>query len=339
MSVLADRRLLDQLFARWGPVVHLHDVVTGGLPRALLIRGVDRADLIRVGKAAFVRQQDWSAADERERFRLRALAFGLCLREDAHLTGEAAALLLGLPLVDDPSGLPVAIRPGNAHVGHDRSPYGRVRRGYLPLTCRTERARVPVVSPAFCAVDIARHLGPRDGLVVADAVLHTGVDREALTRIAEHMLAYPGIATVAWVAAHADGRAESPLESVARYAFLAADRPVPLSNVWIGAGSRWFRVDHLLPEDGVVLEGDGAVKYRNRPDADVIVTDEKERERLIRGLGYGVVRYTWADAVHRPGLLLHRVQEAARLRPHASRPTGWRLDPPWADADGGSLRG
>jgi hypothetical protein len=235
--------------------------------------------------------------------------------------------------------LPVAIRPGNAHVGHDRSPYGRVRRGYLPLTCRTERARVPVVSPAFCAVDIARHLGPRDGLVVADAVLHTGVDREALTRIAEHMLAYPGIATVAWVAAHADGRAESPLESVARYAFLAADRPVPLSNVWIGAGSRWFRVDHLLPEDGVVLEGDGAVKYRNRPDADVIVTDEKERERLIRGLGYGVVRYTWADAVHRPGLLLHRVQEAARLRPHASRPTGWRLDPPWADADGGSLRG
>ena len=160
MSALTDRRLLDHLFARWGPVVHARDAAAGGLPRGLLVRSVDRADLIRIGKAAFVRSQVWDDADERERFRLRSLGFGLCLGEAAHLTGAAAALLLGLPLVDDPVGLPVAIRPGNAHVGHDRSPYGRVRRGFLPLTCRTERSRVRVVSSAFCAVDIARHLGP-----------------------------------------------------------------------------------------------------------------------------------------------------------------------------------
>lgn len=332
MSVLTDRRLLDQLFARWGPVVHVRDARAAGLPRGLLVRAVDRADLIRLGKAAFVRTVDWDTAAERDRFRLRSLAFGLGLGGDAHLTGAAAALLLGLPLVDDPSGQPVAIRPGNAHIGHDRTPYGRVRHGYLPPTCRTERHRVPVVSPAFCVVDIARHLGPRDGLVAADAVLHSGVDREAVTRIAENMLSYPGIQSVAWVAEHADGRVESPLESLCRYAFFAADRRPPLSNVWIGAGSRWFRVDHLLPDEGVVLEGDGAVKYRDRADADTIVRDEKERERLIRALGFGVVRYTWADAVGRPGLLLHRVGEAKRLRQHAPVPTGWRLDPPWADS-------
>jgi hypothetical protein len=268
MSVLTDRRLLDQLYARWGPVVHARDARSAGLPRGVLVRAVDRADLVRLGKAAFVRTSDWDAAGERERFRFRTLAFGLCLGRDAHLTGAGAALLLDLPLVDDPVGLPVAIRPGNAHTGHDRSPYGRVRHGYLPLTCRTERQRVPVVSPAFCAVDIARHLGPRDGLVVADAVLHSGVDREAVTRIAQNMLAYPGIQSVAWVAEHADRRVESPLESLCRYAFLAADRRPPLSNIWIGAGSRWFRVDHLLPDDGVVIEGDGALKYRDRPDAD-----------------------------------------------------------------------
>ena len=335
MSALTDRRLLDHLFARWGPVVHARDAAAGGLPRGLLVRSVDRADLIRIGKAAFVRSQVWDDADERERFRLRSLGFGLCLGEAAHLTGAAAALLLGLPLVDDPVGLPVAIRPGNAHVGHDRSPYGRVRRGFLPLTCRTERSRVRVVSPAFCAVDIARHLGPRDGLVVADAVMHSGVERQAVTRIAENMLAYPGIESVAWVAEHADRRVESPLESLCRFAFLAADRPPPLSNIWIGAGSRWFRVDHLLPDDGIVLEGDGGVKYRNRPDADAIVSDEKERERLIRSLGFGMVRYTWADAAGRPGQLLHRVSEAKRLRQQAPVPTGWRFDPPWAGgADG-----
>lgn len=328
MSVWSDRRLLDQLFACWGPVVHARDARAAGVPRGVLVRGVDRADLIRLGKAAFARTADWDAADERERFRLRSLAFGLCLGGDAHLTGAAAALLLGLPLLDDPVGLPVAIRPGNAHTGHDRSPYGRVRHGYLPLTCRTERHRVPVVSPAFCAVDVARHLGPRDGLVVADAALHSGVEREAITRIAEHMLAYPGIETVAWVARHADRRTESPLETLCRYAFLAAGRRPPLSNVWLGTG-RWFRVDHLLPDEGVVLEGDGALKYRDRPDADTIVRDEKERERLIRAAGFGVVRYTWADAIGRPGLLLHRAGEAARLRGNAPAPAGWRLDPPW----------
>lgn len=333
MSALSDRRLLDQLFARWGPVVHARDARTAGLARGVLVRAVDRGDLVRLGKAAFVRTADWDAAGEREGFRLRSLAFGLCLGGDAHLTGPAAALLLDLPLVDDPVGPPVAIRPGDAHTGHDRSPYGRVRHGYLPLTCRTERQRVAVVSPAFCAVDIARHHGPRDGLVVADAVLHSGVDREAITRIAENMLAYPGIESVAWAARHADRRVESPLESLCRYTFLAADRRPPLSNVWIGAGSRWFRVDHLLPDDGVILEGDGGLKYRDRPDADAIVRDEKERERLIRGLGFGVVRYTWADAIGRPGRLLHRVGEAKRLRHNAPVPGGWRLDSPWAGPD------
>ncbi len=337
MGALADRRQLDQLFARWGPVVHLRDAVAGGMTRGLLIRGVDRDDLVRIGKAAFARAAEWDAADPTERFRLRAIAFGLCLADDAHLTDEAAALLLGLPLIDHPPGPPVAVKPGNAHIGHDRSPYGRVRHGYLPLTCRTERSRVRVVSPAFCAVEIARHLGPRDGLVVADAVLHSGVPREAITRIAEHMLAYPGIDTVAWVAEHADPRVESPLESLGRYAFLAAGQPPPLSNVWVPAGRHWFRVDHLLAGDGVILEGDGDLKYRNRPDADAVVKDEKERERLLRSSGFGVVRYTWADAIGRPGQLLHRVEEAKRLRPHMPVPTGWRFDPPWADARSGSV--
>jgi hypothetical protein len=90
-------------------------------------------------------------------------------------------------------------------------------------------------------------------------------------------------------------------------------------------------VDHLLPDDGVVLDGDGGLKYRNRPDADKIVGDEKERERLLRSAGFGVVRYTWADAIARPGQLLHRVTEAKRLRHNQPAPTGWRLDPPWVE--------
>ncbi len=119
-----------------------------------------------------------------------------------------------------------------------------------------------VVSPSFAAMDIARHRGPRAGLVIADRVLADGVSRSTFSAIAAGLAKYPGVSWAAWVADHADGRAESPLESLGRWAFLQAGRPAPLSNVWVGAGRTHFRVDHLLPESGVILEGDGDQKYR-----------------------------------------------------------------------------
>ena len=76
------------------------------------------------------------------------------LLEDAHLTGAAAATLLGLPLLSPPAGLPIAVRPGDPHIGHDRTPYGRIRHGHLPLVHRTMRARVRTVSAAYAAVDL-----------------------------------------------------------------------------------------------------------------------------------------------------------------------------------------
>ena len=186
------------------------------------------------------------------------------------------------------------------------------------------------VSPAYCAIDIARHLGPQDGLVIADAVLHLGPDRAILTELIGKMQAYPGIRAALWAVQHADSRSESPLETLGRYAFISAGLPAPLSNVWVWAGGHWFRTDHLLPESGVVLEADGALKYNDRSDADTVVTSEKERERLLRKAGFGVARYNWADAVGRPWIIPERAREAALLRNGRPIPTCWTLDPPWA---------
>ena len=143
------------------------------------------------------------------------------------------------------------------------------------------------------------------------------------------MLAYPGIDTARWVAEHADARSESPLESLGRLAFLSAGRTPPLSNVWITVCGKWFRVDHFLPETGVIIEADGAVKYDNRPDAGRQVMADREREHLLRKLGLVVVRYDWALATLAPAALLRRVDEAARTRPFIPVPTCWTLDPPW----------
>jgi hypothetical protein len=191
---------------------------------------------------------------------------------------------------------------------------------------------VRTVSPAYAAVDIARHLGPLDGLVIADAALRRGVERDAMYALISNMQAYPGISTARWVVEHADARSESPLESLGRHAFIEAGLPAPISNVWIHAGGQLFRSDHLVPDTGVLLEADGAVKYNDREDANEVVTSEKERERKLRAAGYGIARYNWADAVSQPWRIIKKASEAADLRPRMPVPHDWMLEPPWGPA-------
>ncbi len=183
---------------------------------------------------------------------------------------------------------------------------------------------------AYTMVDVARHFGSTAGLLVADAVLNRGVHREVLSRLTEEMVRYPGMETAKWAVEHADPRSESPLETLGRLAFLASERPAPVSNVWFEAGGRAFRVDHYLPEIGVALEADGALKYNNRPNADEIVTNEKERERLLRTLGLGVVRYNWALVLNSPRELVRRVDELGRGLNGRFRLVPWSFQQPAA---------
>lgn len=328
MGHISDRRQVGLVFQRLGPVVHLRDADTCGVPRTVMLRMTDRDELVRIAKSSFVWAQTWNSSDAWEQFRLRSIGFALCIADDAHLTGPAAARLLGLPVLGDPPSLPVAVRPGNPHIGHDRSPYGKVRHGYLPLSHRTTRARVRSVGPAFAAVDLARHLGPLDGLLATDAALHSGAGRWELQELARQMTGYPGMSTVQWVIDNAEERAESPLETMGRFSFLTAGSTAPMSNVWIKTGRRWFRVDHLIPETGVIVEADGAVKYNNRPDADAVVTSQRERERLLRTQGFGIARYNWNDAVTQPWVIPVRAGEAATQRRSGPVPTCWTLQDP-----------
>lgn len=329
MSRTTDRRQISTLVDLAGPVFLLRDADAAGISRALVRRSQATGELQRLAKSAFVLSTTMTGASAWERFRLRSIAFVAGAQDGTFLTGAAAAAVLGLPMISDPPELPVAIRHGSAHSGHRMTPYGTVRHGPLPMRHRMAKNGVPVVSPAYCAIDIARHYGTRDGLVVADKALHLGATREELAAVTMGMDRYPGIGEARWVVEHGDQRAESPLETLGRLAFLSANVPAPLSNVWIPAGSQWFRVDHLIPETGVIIEADGAIKYDNRPNASALVANDREREHLLRGVGFAVVRYHWAMAAHRPGEIVHRAREAARLRGATPPPSCWTLDSPF----------
>ena len=345
MTAINDRRRVAEVFRRFGDVIRLDDADQVGLSRDAILRQEQRGELRRVGKSAFVPTELDDAGSAWQRLRYRALGFALCGPDDAYLTGPAAALLWGLPNHGNPPVRPTTIRPGNPHVGHTATKYGRTRHGHLPAGRRAALGRIKIVDPIYCAVDVARHRGAAEGLMVADAALHrtwrrrseadlaecdpdVSDERIGMARLTESMTAYPGITTARWVAEHADARTESPLESLGRFAFLAAGRPAPISNPWICVHGRVFRVDHLLAETGVVLEADGALKYDSRPDAGALVLADREREGLLRSAGYPVVRYSWSTAINAPDTLVRRADEAGRGR-MVPPPTSWSMEPPW----------
>ncbi|MEY4171566.1 MAG: hypothetical protein RLZ94_2639, partial [Actinomycetota bacterium] len=103
----------------------------------------------------------------------------------------------------------------------------------------------------------------------------------------------------------ADPRPETYLEGIS-WGRLTSWRLGDMApQAWVrGASGRSYRVDVLI--DGVAGEADGAVKYATR-DA---LWKEKLRQEDIENGGTPVVRWTFAEAEHRPHVLLARWRNA-----------------------------
>lgn len=328
MTRISDLRRVNCVAVRHGGIFTFDDARSAGVPRACVVRVALAGGVVRLSRSAFVVREAWDETGAWERFRLRSVAFGLGARPNVFLTGASAQAILRLPSVIDPPEQVVAVRPKPTNSGTNLSVHAHARTGLLLPAHRWMRDRVRVVSAEYAAVDVARHSPPTEGLVIVDAVLRSGTPRDRLARIVDDMPFYPGIDQARWAVVHGDGRAESPLESLGRLAFLEAGLAAPLSNVWIDDGHRWFRVDHLLPDSGVVLEGDGGLKVNGRPDAHRIVRDQVVRESRIRARGFALERYDFPMAMRSRGSIVDLALRAARQQIGRTLPTCWSLEPP-----------
>ena len=166
---------------------------------------------------------------------------------------------------------------------------------------------VPVTSLARTAFDVARARGHLAGVLIADAVLAAGVRREALTLVLDGRSGWPGAGAAGTALSFADGRSESPLESLGRVRFAEQGLPAPQLQVLIADHTGPFaRADQCWEEHRTIAEADGALKYTTA----AALFAEKRREDRLRDAGFEVVRYTWDEALHRPDVLAARVRRA-----------------------------
>ncbi|HEY6740632.1 MAG TPA: type IV toxin-antitoxin system AbiEi family antitoxin domain-containing protein, partial [Actinopolymorphaceae bacterium] len=122
---------------------------------------------------------------------------------------------------------------------------------------------IAVTSPARTVVDIAASSSFEAGLVTADSALRKGLHPDDLRRQFETQVEWPGSRTASKVRLAADGRAQSPGETLSRVAFMELGLPAPdlqgrLDNP---DGSVFAYLDFVWWDLRTAAEFDGKRKY------------------------------------------------------------------------------
>jgi hypothetical protein len=185
----------------------------------------------------------------------------------------------------------------------------RLHSAELPAAHVTAILGLPVTTPARTAVDLARTLPFRAGVVAADCALHHRLATvDDLQSVLADCCHWRGAAIAADVIDFADGRSESPLESIARVVFRDCGLPPPKLQALVGTADDVARVDFFWGQYRTIVEVDGAVKYADPLRARA----QLERDSWLRSLGYEVVHFTWDEITTMPDLVAARIREAFR---------------------------
>jgi len=162
-----------------------------------------------------------------------------------------------------------------------------------------------VTAPAWTAVEVARTLRRPRALATLDAALRSGACTagELAAAIGEQK-GRRGIVKVRELLAHADGRAESPMESEGRLVFIDGGLPKPVLQYEIvdRCGDRW-RVDYAWPDEMVVAEYE-SMEWHANPES---LKHDRRKTARLQECGYTVVPIVVDDVRHRPSDLVARI--------------------------------
>lgn len=275
--------------------------------RGAQIRALTAGEWVQVRRGVYAVRTAYDALTPAGRHVLQAAAYALASRLSPVVSHRTGALAHSLPLLGSSPAVPQLTRAPRSV--DDTSRTEGLYVASLSEADRTTVGGVPVTSLARTACDIARTSPLRHGVVVADAVLRRLVPPEDLLAVATAQRRWPGGTRAVQVARLADGRAETPLESLTRLAYLQEGLPAPESQIEVlRHGVLVARVDFLFRGQRTIGEADGMGKY-DEPGA---LRLEKRREEDLRRCGLDVVRSTWDDVWRAAGRreLAQRMREA-----------------------------
>lgn len=235
---------------------------------------------------------------------------------------ESAALVWGLPLVDVPD---------RTHVAQPTRPSGGSAADVVrhvvdvPTDQRVVHRGLHVTTLERTVVDCAAALDPYAGLVVADAALHRGADRDRALAIVAASAGRRGVRRARAVLDAADAGSESPGETWLRWTLLRLGLPAPETQVLVTARAGRYWADLGYPAARLLLEYDGAEKYGDDAVAAVeALRRERRRQLAVEDAGWRVLRVTSADRSDPHGVAA-RVRALLPPTPPTPRPD---LQPP-----------
>jgi hypothetical protein len=296
-------------------------LLAGGVTRGMLVTQLRNGALVRVRHGVYLAASAWPD-DPAAQHLVRAHA-ELVANPGAVLSHQSAGVAWRLPSPgrDWASG-PVAVTlPGAGNsVAHTQAVHHVAA---LPESqVEHDDDGYAVTSLARTAVDLAEGLDLPAALVVLDAAARGLCTRfvasprrsdytnprlveAARRRLEDVALTRRGRAVLEPISL-AEPCRESPAESLSAGHFQLAGLPVAEFQAPVHTAAGTFFPDFLWRERRLIGECDGAVKYS---DSRAWVA-EKQREQLLRDLGYDVVRWLGFEIMRSPAAVVDRVARA-----------------------------
>lgn len=263
-----------------------------------LAKKAKKGHLVRIRAGLYTEPERWNALGHRDQHLALVLATAAATRTEVMFSHRSATALFGFPVLGR---FPEKCHITERHRGGGSCSGGIVRHGVRKVPEPVRIGPVLATSPARTVIDLARTETFESALMAMDSALRSRLATPAqIEAELEATAGLPGHRRAALVVAHADGRSESPGESLSRARLLQLGAPLPILQRDIFDAEGFIgRVDFFWEELLWIGEFDGLVKYDgDSKEIRSILVAEKLREDRIRGAGVsGFLRWTWIDAL------------------------------------------
>lgn len=253
--------------------------------------------LMRIHYGTYLRRSHWDSlsTEARERTVITMHDFGVCGRTAARFvySHTSAARLHRLKLWNADSLVHITQNSKPSSTGCSAGT--RIHTSHLSNEHVTILGSLRATTLERTVVDCCMAMSYKQGLILTDSALRNGASMELLRQMAEALPRHRGVRNLRKVLAHADGRSESPGETLTRDLLRELRIETPQLQVWIDTRRGSYRADFAWPSKRVVLEFDGKGKYFDYRPTDEAVFSERKRESALVEAGWTVLRIEWKD--------------------------------------------